>query len=405
MNPVLPHIASDLAVNMTHAEHTALVSSLKEIWGKDFIRLYAECLAGVKKPGRGKSQKSLNLIDAAYEILEEIQPATVRAVCYRLFVLKMITSMSKGETSKVSKQLTWAREEGHIPWEWIVDEARRPETIPQWDEPQSIIEAACRQYRKNNWTAQANRVEVWSEKGTVRGTLAPVLDKYGVTFRVMHGYGSATVLHDIAEETAGNEKPLTVLYVGDWDPSGMNMSEVDLPARLNRYGGSATIIRVALDESDVGPGTRLPSFEAETKRGDSRHAWFVNVYGERCWELDALPPPDLRERVEAGIVGRLDQDAWANDLRVEMAERESMQTILQTWKSISSQVRRASRMSAIDTLLSLLGSPRPSRETVTYSLVRIFAALHRLGDCDPTTRDNVICDELDLERDYLRGGR
>ena len=34
---------------------------------------------------RGKSSQSLELIDAAYEILEEIQPASVRAVCYKLF--------------------------------------------------------------------------------------------------------------------------------------------------------------------------------------------------------------------------------------------------------------------------------------------------------------------------------
>ena len=73
---------------------------------------------------------------------------------------------------------------------------------------------------------------MWSEKGTVRGTLAPVLNKYGVTFRVMHGYGSATALHAIAEASAVSDKPLTVLYVGDWDPSGLHMSEIDLPDRL-----------------------------------------------------------------------------------------------------------------------------------------------------------------------------
>lgn len=282
--------------------------------------------------GRGKSQASLALIDAAYDILEEIQPATVRAVCYRLFVLKLIKSMAKGETSKVSKQLTWAREQGRIPWEWIVDETRAPERIAQWSEPLEIIEAACGQYRKDYWQSQVHRVEVWSEKGTVRGTLEPVLKKYGVTFRVMHGYGSATALHDIAQETANNEKPLTVLYVGDWDPSGMNMSEIDLPDRLARYGGHATITRVALDESDVNDDTELPSFEAYTKQGDSRYEWFVENYGRACWELDALPPPDLRERVEAAILALIDTDAWDRLMRIETVERESMKGVLETWK-------------------------------------------------------------------------
>jgi hypothetical protein len=68
------------------------------------------------------------LIEAAYAILREIQPASVRAVCYRLFTIGAIVSMDKAETNKVSTQLTWAREQHIIPWSWIVDETREPET-------------------------------------------------------------------------------------------------------------------------------------------------------------------------------------------------------------------------------------------------------------------------------------
>jgi hypothetical protein len=46
----------------------------------------------------------------------------VRAVCYRLFTMNIIDDMSKASTNKVSTQLTWAREQGVIPWSWIVDE-------------------------------------------------------------------------------------------------------------------------------------------------------------------------------------------------------------------------------------------------------------------------------------------
>lgn len=116
---------------------------------------------------------------------------------------------------------------------------RQAERITTWDEPEEIIKAAVNGYRKNYWSTQPEWIEVWSEKGTIRGTLAPVLDKYGVTFRVMHGYGSATSVHGIAEETARSDKRLTVLYVGDWDASGMNMSAVDLPSRMARYEGDA----------------------------------------------------------------------------------------------------------------------------------------------------------------------
>jgi hypothetical protein len=35
--------------------------------------------------GRGQSQKNLDLVQLANEILEEIHPASVRAVCYQLW--------------------------------------------------------------------------------------------------------------------------------------------------------------------------------------------------------------------------------------------------------------------------------------------------------------------------------
>ena len=294
------------------------------------------------RKGRGKSIASLELIAAAIRILEEIQPATVRAVCYRLFIEKLIPSMAKANTDKVSKQLVYARENGLLPWAWVVDETREPERIAAWDNPEQIISVAVAQYRKDYWAMQPNWVEVWSEKGTIRGTLAPVLKKYGVTFRVMHGYGSATSLHGIAKETAANAKALTVLYVGDWDPSGMQMSEVDLPDRLQRYGGAATIKRVALDKCDVLHDTKLPFFEALDKSKDPRYQWFIDRYGIRCWEVDALSPVVLRQRVEDEILSLLDEDAWAHAVGIERAETESMQSILGTWKSISRQADKYS---------------------------------------------------------------
>ncbi len=73
---------------------------------------------------RGKGKDTLDLIAAIKEILEEIHPASVRAVCYRLFVQQLIKSMSKGDVDRIGSQLVYAREEGIVPWEWVVDETR-----------------------------------------------------------------------------------------------------------------------------------------------------------------------------------------------------------------------------------------------------------------------------------------
>ena len=291
--------------------------------------------ATTKRKGRGKSAESLQLIEAAHRILSEIQPASVRAVCYRLFTEKLIPNMSKASTNKVGSQLVYARENAIIPWGWIVDETREAETVASWSNPDSIIQTAVRQYRKDYWEMQPRRVEVWSEKGTVRGTLAPVLKQYGVTFRVMHGYGSATSIHGAAQDSVESDKPLTVFYIGDHDPSGMQMSEIDLPERLARYGGCAEIIRLALDARDVGADSPWPWFPAEDKASDSRYEWFRENYGTRCWEVDALSPVVLRERVGDAIEQQLDMDAWHHAIGIEAVEKESMRSFFGTWKSIS----------------------------------------------------------------------
>jgi hypothetical protein len=273
--------------------------------------------------GRGLALKSIELITVSYEILKEIQPASVRSVCYQLFNRKIISSMKTSETQKVSRLLVRARETGVIPWDWIVDETREPERIPAWSSLADYGETVLKAYRRDFWAHQLARVEVWSEKGTVRGVLAPVLDQFGVTFSVKHGFDSATSVHNIATDTNDNAIPLVALYVGDWDPSGLCMSERDLPQRLGKYGARVDLQRIALTHADVAYGD-LPPFPADTKDKDPGYRWFIENYGRNCWELDALPPPILRERVRQAILNHLDIETWNHCAMIEHAERESL---------------------------------------------------------------------------------
>jgi len=283
--------------------------------------------------GRRLAQKTLDLRDLCRAILDEIHPATVRAVCYRLFVLKAIPDMSTNSTAKISRILTRAREDGFIPWGWIVDETRSLERVSQWDDPADFAESVKRSYRRDLWAQQPQRVEIWSEKGTMRGTLGPVLDEYGVGFRVMHGFGSATVMNDIAETTAANPAPLRVFYIGDWDPSGMHMSEIDIPKRLTDYGGRVQVTRLALTTADLRrPDLATTSFPASDKRKDPRYHWFSSTIGQHCWEVDALTPVVIRDRIRAAIVGMIrDKDAWTRYQWTEKAELDSLQDVLNEW--------------------------------------------------------------------------
>jgi hypothetical protein len=285
----------------------------------------------LKKPrGRGQAKKSLDLIEAMHSIVEAAQPITGRGVGYKLFTAGLIPSMARSEMQKVYRLLKEARERDIIPWEWIVDESRELERVSSWSDPEQYSRCVINGYRRDHWDLQPVRVEVWSEKGTIRGVLQPILDEYGVGFRVMHGFGSATEVYNVAQDDDG--RPLIVLYVGDWDPSGLCMSEQDLPERLDRYDGQhVELERIALVRGQL---AGLPSFPASDKKKDPRYGWFVRNYGELCWELDALDPNALRACVEEKIQEQIEPEAWGRCKIVEREERESLFTVMSTWGAL-----------------------------------------------------------------------
>jgi hypothetical protein len=280
------------------------------------------------KIGRGRTKRSLDLIKAMYKAAEAAQPITGRGIGYKLFVAGLIPSMSRKDMRSVYRLLKEAREQGDIPWEWIVDETRAIEKVATWDDVESYAGSLAASYRRDFWNQQPVRVEVWSEKGTVRGVLAPVLDKYGIGFLSVHGFNSATSVYDVSQ--SNSERDLIVLYVGDYDPSGLFMSEEDLPKRLEEYGGHhVKIKRIALTGPQV---LNLPSFPAADKRKDPRYNWFHTRHGERCWELDAMDPNDLRDCVEAAIKDLIEPVAWARCEAVNRAEHESLKNVMGAWR-------------------------------------------------------------------------
>jgi hypothetical protein len=273
------------------------------------------------------ARRSLDLIEAMYTVAEATQPITGRGIGYKLFTAGLIPSMATNDMQRVYRLLKEARERGKIPWAWIVDETRTIERVSTWDDPADYARCVAESYRRDFWNQQPHRIQVWSEKGTVRGVLAPVLDEFAVGFLPVHGFSSATAAHDLAEDDDGRD--LIVLYVGDFDPSGMFMSEEDLPARFAKYGGDhIKIRRIALTREHL---RRLPSFSASDKAKDPRYRWFRVNYGNRCWELDAMDPNDLRACVERELVRLIEPTAWERCEVVNKAEQESLKTILEKW--------------------------------------------------------------------------
>src|SRR5262249_44204536 len=79
------------------------------------------------------------------------------------FTAGLIPSMETNEMQRVYRLLKEAREEGIIPWEWIVDETREFERVSTWDDPAQYARIVAQSYRRDFWNLQPFRCEVWSE--------------------------------------------------------------------------------------------------------------------------------------------------------------------------------------------------------------------------------------------------
>jgi hypothetical protein len=275
---------------------------------------------------QGEWETTKRLIAQAAHILTEESPMTVRQLFYRLVSIAAISN-TRNDYQRVSMAMTKARNDGRIGFDLIVDRSR-PEYMPLvFDDLPEYLETIKNDYRKDYWTLQPNRVEVWCEKDAVVGSIEGVTDDLGVRIRVARGFLSTTRAYEMAQAIRRSTKPMTVFYLGDHDPSGRRIEE-DLGERIRSYGAEFGIKRLAIHAADIAK-FKLPPLRV--KESDSRADGFLRKYSNTCVELDALPPVELRRRVRQAINGLLDDDLWHRAVLVEEAEIASIEQVMKRW--------------------------------------------------------------------------
>jgi len=106
---------------------------------------------------------------------------------------------------------------------------------------------AAASFRLDVWERQPTYLEVWLEKDALSGIFEDVLHRYGVTLNVGRGYDGWDSIHNAADRLSDGD---TILYFGDFDPSGEDMVR-SLRERLAFFGCNPTVVKCALTAEDI----------------------------------------------------------------------------------------------------------------------------------------------------------
>jgi hypothetical protein len=264
--------------------------------------------------------KSMVLINQANQILAEYTAQgyrlTLRQLYYQ-FVSRNYLENNQKNYKRLGDVINNGRLCGLIDWNYIEDRGRETVFVPHWDSPADIIDTAAASFRIDKWEDQPWYVEVQVEKQALEGVLIPVCRQLDIGFCANKGYSSSSALYEAGkrlQEKIDLGKDILILYLGDHDPSGIDMTR-DVRERLQLFSRNRIkTVRLALNMDQIEQYNPPENFAKTT---DSRYFQYTDQFGESSWELDALEP-----RVLAGLVTAAVEEVRDDGLYNAAIERE-----------------------------------------------------------------------------------
>lgn len=277
--------------------------------------------------------KNKALLEVVSSIINEYTAAgyalTVRQLYYQL-VSRDIIANKVSEYFKVSKVLKQGRMSGIIDWDAIEDRTRIPQLPYYCDDIPSAIRDIINAYRLDRQLGQKNYIEILVEKDALSGVLGRVTRHYHIRLLVNRGYTSCTAMyrsHQRIKERFDAGQKIVLLYVGDHDPSGLDMVR-DVEKRLADFGvNELKIVHVALTQAQIKKYSPPPN---PAKIKDPRAKWYFKEFGNTSWEVDALRPEVLDELINRNVENHIDMKMFEAMLEKEKLHKGNLKRLLDT---------------------------------------------------------------------------
>lgn len=273
----------------------------------------------------GKS--AMTEIEIVERIMLEYDAEGYKLTLRQLYYQLVARGRENSERSykKLGERVSAARDAGLLDWDMIEDRGREMRQPTRWRSPEEIVQVAAESYRVDRWEGQEHYVEVMVEKQALEGILLPVCSELDVAFTANKGYSSASYMREAGKriaERVQEGRRVHVLYLGDHDPSGLDMTR-DVAERLGKYSrcGNVDVIRLALNRQQVDELKPTPN---PAKITDTRAADYIAKHGAESWELDAIEPRRLAALVRAEVLRWRDETQWNSVMRREKEDRATL---------------------------------------------------------------------------------
>jgi hypothetical protein len=269
--------------------------------------------------------ENLPLAALVAQICVENHPLVLRSVFYQVVSAGLKPSTDDVHYKAVGRVLKRLRRDRVVPYSWVIDSMRSTVKPSSWSGIGDYLESVKDQYRRNFWLELPDYVHIIAEKDAIAGVVQPVTNEYDVALSPLRGYASDSFIYSIADTWNAIKKPIHVAYLGDFDPSGMDI-EADCKCRLSELCEQKfSWVRLGVNAEQFKEYNLLP---LKPKKQDKRYKSFVATHGHDCAEIDAIPANELRRMVREFIEGFIPTESWEALKRTEELERETFsQTI------------------------------------------------------------------------------
>jgi hypothetical protein len=313
-------------------------------------------MAKLKYRPVGLTKENVERLELINSIIEDYASQglvlSLRQLYYQLVTKNVIPNKQK-EYKKLSVLITEGRMAGVVDWDAIEDRLRVPYTPSSWSNAKDIVDSAVNSFAMPRQFGQPVHIEVWIEKDALSGVLSRVTSPYHIPILVNRGYSSTSAMHDSFNRFYHAHKQgqkIRILYLGDHDPSGLDMVK-DIEERilefffgrhfeqgkrnkripynmfrvyLEQIGLDFEIDQIALTKEQI---RKYKPPHNPAKQTDSRYEKYHAEHGAKSWEVDALKPEVLNRIVEKGIAGYLDRDQFERMVKSEEKERNILKSI------------------------------------------------------------------------------